>query len=135
MGLSTIKKVDVGDKISAKVAKQLHTLPWDNNEHACGDEKYLVFTDCEDKLVGVSLIRFLDKQTLYIGKFEVKRKYRGFGCGREMFDWITTNYSTKRVMLTHMDPTDDDGASYEFWKHIGFEIVDQVKHRMVKKIK
>lgn len=36
-------------------------------------------------------------------------------------------------MLTNL--TIRDGASYEFWKHMSFKRVDQVKHQMVKKIK
>ena len=72
---------------------------------------------------------------IYVLLFEVANDMRGRGIGRRMYEMIEQEYNLYRVELCHRLETADQGASYRFWRRMGFHRPQAVYDMMVKNIK
>lgn len=75
---------------------------------------------------------------IYIDKFEVAKQQRGKGYGRAMYETFLSKYNVPdkvaicHVALCHVITIKDGGASYRFWRHMGFHKPDADFDRMEK---
>jgi GNAT superfamily N-acetyltransferase len=72
--------------------------------------------------------------TIYINKFEVTKGWRGNGIGKAMLHTLRWKYDIHKITLCHMLPESDGGASYRFWRHMGFHKPDGCYQMMEKTI-
>lgn len=71
---------------------------------------------------------------IYIDKFEVAKGWRGNGIGRAMLHRLCWSYSIHKVFLCHVIKEKDGGASYRFWRHMGFHKENVHDQEMTKTI-
>lgn len=69
---------------------------------------------------------------VYMDKFEIVNRWRGYGIGKAMLDWLFDEYHVKHISLNHVDPFIDNGKSYNFWKHMGFRRINKDYYTMQK---
>lgn len=75
---------------------------------------------------------------IYIDKFEIAKHKHGKGYGRAMYEAFLSKYNVPdkvalcHVALCHVITIKDGGASYRFWRHMGFHKPDADFDRMEK---
>ena len=74
---------------------------------------------------------------IFINTFEVVKHWRGNKIGATMFYRLIHNdkFKVSKVGLIHMTSLKDKGASYRFWKHMGFHKPDSINLYMEKTIR
>lgn len=114
-------------------------------EKKCEEKVLLVFYDEDDYVIGAVTLEYfgfdIPKNSvkplwdIYILSFEVCKKFRGYGNGKKMLQWIENNLPVSKIMLNHRGKEVDNYASRNFWKHMGFKVTDPYFHNMEKQIK
>lgn len=87
----------------------------------------------KNRTIGVVIYTQWDEKEMYINLFEIQKKYRRMGYGKEMIDMLIKEKNPKFILL---DYCDED--SKKFWKSMGFH--RRIKHavdetEMYKKVK
>lgn len=71
---------------------------------------------------------------IYIDKFEVAKGWHGKGIGKAMFNGLCWKYDIRKVNLCHVMKEKDGGASYRFWRHMGFHKPEAAYQQLTKTI-
>lgn len=62
----------------------------------------------------------------FLSKFYVKKKYRGLGAGKTMFNWIIEFSKSRGLNRIWLTCNKYNEKSISIYKHLGFEIIDSV---------
>lgn len=118
-------------KLPKYIVRQLYDLVWAHNE--CVDDCELIycFFDEIGDFVGAIFLKYEDfilqgkplpkpMFNIYIEKFEVNPKRRREGWGKAMYEWLVNHIPIRTIGLCHVIEEKDGGASYRWWRHMGF---------------
>lgn len=138
-----ISQVQIVNKFSKRILRDFPDVTYSRmRDKNC--EAYYKFLNEDGLVVGAVSIEYesfklsrdgIPLWEIFIGGFEVHRKFRGKGYGKEMIDWIEHNLPVYRIELCHRHPDDDDSASLNFWRHMGFHKPDKNYQTLIKVIK
>ena len=138
-----ISQVQIVNKFSKRILKDFPEVTYTHTRDR-DSEVYYKFINDDGLVVGAVSLEYesfkLSKDgvplwEIFISGFEINRKLRGNGYGKEILEWIERNLPIYKIELCHRTESADDSASLHFWRHMGFYKPNKGYHTLTKTIK